>query len=174
MSADRENQVEVEEEIDVTDISKPHACTHMFHDGNTCMNVAAPGEDFCFWHDTAAKREERRMHWAAKRRHKKAIPDLDIPTIEDPESLQIAIHEVMDAIIDGRLTDRRAGWLLYGLQLSRSNIKYQLKFNKMRYSLFNLMDDLEEEAEERKALRAEKKLPQSASPEAEKEESTTA
>lgn len=160
MSADYD-QLEHEEDIDFTDINQAHACEHVFHDGNTCMHVAPPGEQFCRWHDTAAKREERRMQWAAKRRNRKAIPDLDIPTIEDPQSLQIAIHEVMDAIIDGRLTDRRAGWLLYGLQLSRSNIKYHLHNPKMRYSLFNLIDDLEEDAKEK---RANKKRPQSITP----------
>jgi hypothetical protein len=139
-----------EEDIDLNNFNEVHECEHVFHDGNSCMNVAGPQQHFCRWHRTAAEREERRISYASRRRNKDQIEDLEIPTIEDPESLQIAIHEVMDAIIDGRLKNHQAGHLLYGLQLSLSNVKRRLHFPRTKYSVFNLINDLEEAFEERK------------------------
>jgi hypothetical protein len=40
--------------------------------------------------------------------------------------------------------------LLYGLQLSLSNVKRRLHFPRTKYSVFNLINDLEEAFEERK------------------------
>ena len=159
------------EDFDINDFENVHVCSHVFQDGSSCMNVAGPRQHYCRWHRTAAEREERLIAYS-KRKNKNAIPDLDIPTIEDPESLQIAIHEVMDAIIDGRLEGRRAGQLLYALQLSLSNVKRKLHFIRDRYSVFNLIDDLDEAQKEREqkkqeaaAKRANKKPPQSVKPE---------
>jgi hypothetical protein len=140
-----------EDEIDLENFEKLHSCQHVFHDGNDCLNVADPYEHFCRWHKTSADREARRITYS-KRRNKNAIRDLNLPMIEDAESLQLAIHEVLDAIIDGRANDRRAGHLLYGLQISQNNIKDRLHFTRMKYSVFNLMNDLEEALEKRKAI----------------------
>jgi len=151
-------QREEEDDICITDFEKDHVCRHEFHDGSACMNVASPREHFCRWHRTAAEREARRIAYA-KRRTKNAIRDLQIPMIEDPESLQLAIHEVMDAIIDGRVKDRRAGHLLYALQLAQSNLKGKLFLRHSKYDVFNLMNDLEDALQARQAAR---KPPQSA------------
>jgi hypothetical protein len=155
------------EDSDINDFESVHVCAHVFQDGSSCMNVAGPRQHYCRWHRTAAEREERLVAFS-KRKNKNAIPDLDIPTIEDPESLQIAIHEVMDAIIDGRLEGRRA--------VSLSNVKRKLHFIRDRYSVFNLIDDLDEAQKEREqkkqeaaAKRANKKPPQSAKPAANEE-----
>ena len=163
------------ENIDTNNFEEVHECAHVFQDGSCCMNVAGPRQRYCRWHRTAAEREDRLIAYS-KRKNKNAIPNLIIPTIEDPESLQIAIHEVMDAIIDGRIQDRRAGQLLYALQLSSSNVKRKLHFIRDRYSIFNLIDDLKEGLEEREkqeqeaaAQIANKKPPQSAKPAANEE-----
>jgi hypothetical protein len=97
-----------------------------------------------------------------------AIKELVIPTIEDSYSLQVAIHAVMDAIIDGRADHGRAGHLLYALQISQNNIRGSFRFPRTRFTESHLEDLLqdelraEREAErERAEKRKLKKPPQS-------------
>jgi hypothetical protein len=161
MAAKRYNQ----EEIDICNFKQKHQCQHRFQDGQACMNVASPEEHFCRWHRTFAEREARRVSYLKRRRNKRAVPDLNIALIEDAESLHIALHEVIDAIVDGRARDRQAGHLLYALQLAQNSLKAHLDLPRLDYSVFDLMNELEEKLEQRKAARLarqDKKPPQSA------------
>lgn len=138
-----------EEKIDMYDKTNLHLCGHKFHDGASCRCIARRNQRYCHWHTTSLQREARRVQHA-KLRNKGAIRDMVIPTIEDPYSLQIAIHEVMDAIIDGRVKDRRAGHLLYALQLSQSNIRQKLELDSHRWGELELELYLESELEEKR------------------------
>jgi hypothetical protein len=158
---------EQEIEVDLQNFNQAHLCEHEFEDGALCQMVAPSGEHFCRWHATAADRLERRYKYE-KRRSKTAIKELIIPSIEDQYSLQLAIHEVMDAIIDGRADSRRAGHLLYALQISQNNIRKHFYFPRVRLTEGLLETCLEEQLEqERKAQRERgamgKKPPQSIS-----------
>ena len=48
---------------------------------------------------------------------------LDLPVIEDSESIQLALVDVMQAIAANQLDSKRAGLLLYGLQVASANVK---------------------------------------------------
>jgi hypothetical protein len=157
-----QNQNEEEVEVNLFDRNNSHLCEHLFADGAFCKMVAPRDEQFCHWHATAEDREERRYKYE-KRRSKTAIKGLIIQTIEDSYSLQLAIHEVMDAIIDGRADRTRAAQLLYALQISQNNIKGHFRFPRTRFNHMDLESLLEEEQlknnKEREALG--KKPPQS-------------
>jgi hypothetical protein len=152
-------------EFDLYNFNEIHLCEHQFEDGAFCHMVAPAGDHFCRWHATADDRLQRRFKYD-KRRSKFAIKELIIPLIEDQYSLQLAIHEVMDAIIDGRVDQRRAGHLLYALQISQNNIRGHFHFPRVRLTEALLETSLEEQLEEeRKAQRERdvirKKPPQS-------------
>ena len=171
---------EQEIDVDMFDETNLHLCGHKFHDGASCRCIARQNQRYCHWHTTAVQRQARRVQYA-KRRTKGAIRDLIIPMIEDPYSLQIAIHEVMDAIIDGRVKDRRAGHLLYALQLSQCNMTQKLQLDRHRWHEIELKWFLEAELEEKREaekLRREKRLlkkqPQSVPAPAATTEATTA
>jgi hypothetical protein len=157
-------------EVDLHDIKRDHLCFHTFHNGSFCDEVAMAGQRYCRWHSTAADRLARRVK-ASKRRTKEAIRDLLIPMIEDVYSHQIAVQEVMDAIIDGRLVDNRAAHLLYALQLAQNNIRKTMYFSHDKYTSASLENTLKEQLIEKLAAKyrhadtekrtAKKKPPQS-------------
>ncbi len=157
-------------EVDLHDPSQEHACQHVFADGGQCYGVAGAGDDYCRWHLTVEDRERRRVSARSKRtKSRKVVEDLEIPMIEDPFTLQVALNEVMDAIIDDRIDNRRAGLLLYALQVSRSNIRHRINFVAPGpKTILNLEQELQVaareryvEAQRRKQQRAQKKPPQS-------------
>jgi hypothetical protein len=45
------------------------------------------------------------------------------PTLEDAESVQLALGEVLTRLADGRMETRSAGVLLYGLQIASANLR---------------------------------------------------
>jgi hypothetical protein len=49
---------------------------------------------------------------------------LDLPPIEDTESVQLALIDVLQALAANQLDPKRAGLLLYGLQVASANAKH--------------------------------------------------
>jgi hypothetical protein len=50
-------------------------------------------------------------------------PPLELPAVEDSASIQLALIEVLQALAANQLDPRRAGLLLYGLQVASANAK---------------------------------------------------
>jgi len=50
------------------------------------------------------------------------MDDLALPAIEDPASIQIALTQVVSALASSRIDARRAGLLLYALQIASQNV----------------------------------------------------
>jgi hypothetical protein len=48
---------------------------------------------------------------------------LDLGSMEDPDSIQVAIQRLQKAIIDGKLTGKQVGQLAYTIQLAAWNVK---------------------------------------------------
>lgn len=53
---------------------------------------------------------------------RKSIP-LQLPAAEDSAAIQLALIEVLQALAGGQIKNRRAGLLLYGLQVASANAK---------------------------------------------------
>ena len=84
-------------------------CVHIKPDGVQCGSPALKDCAYCFAHARLAMRHPH---------------NLSIPFLEDANSVQSAIMEVMRALLDGELDRRTAGLLLYGLQMASCNLKY--------------------------------------------------
>jgi hypothetical protein len=157
-----------EEDISLYNREDYHLCEHVFHDGSECQCVAGANHKYCHWHTTSEQRLARRTKYA-KRRTKNSILGLVIPNIEDAYSLQVAVHEVIDAIVEGRVKDRSAGHLLYALQISQNNLKGKIALPTHRRSKLELKFFLETQLEDQREAertrareRANKKPPQPA------------
>jgi hypothetical protein len=48
---------------------------------------------------------------------------LDLPPVEDTESIQLALIDVLQALAANQLDTKRAGLLLYGLQVASANVQ---------------------------------------------------
>jgi hypothetical protein len=57
---------------------------------------------------------------------------LELPPLEDVNSIQIALMQVIDAILHNRLDSKRAGLVLYALQTASSNLRNGAHFGQMR------------------------------------------
>jgi hypothetical protein len=49
---------------------------------------------------------------------------LDLPALDDANGIQMAIMRVQKALIDDEITEKKAGLLLYSLQMASSNLKH--------------------------------------------------
>ncbi len=112
----------------------PRQCEHIKTNGEFCGSPALRGRHYCFFHLTLGRRiRAERAHEAAMQ---KALPPsqpaheipqplmvpLELPPLEDANSIQIALMQVIDAILQNRLDNKRAGLVLYALQTASSNL----------------------------------------------------
>jgi len=93
-------------------------CRHIMPNGNRCHSPALRGKHFCYFHT--------RLH--ARAAEKPSNPDqpLEFPVLEDPSAIQVALAEVLNRLGSAKLDPRRAGLLLYGLQIASQNVKHNL------------------------------------------------
>ncbi len=86
-------------------------------DGLRCGAPALRGRSYCHYHTHI--RDHQRRHSSAEARE---IP-LQLPPLEDAHSIQLAYMEIGQAILHDRISDKKAGLLLYMLQGATINLK---------------------------------------------------
>ena len=91
-------------------------CRHIRVNGQRCGALAMQDEPFCWFHRNI------------RRRPKKEGPEpiLDLPTLEDTASIQVALSDVIGALAAGRINAKSAGTLLYGLSIAGTNVRKTL------------------------------------------------
>jgi hypothetical protein len=92
-------------------------CRHIKTSGGKCGSPALRGKPYCYYHSRARERAAR-----------PASPFLAIElpaALEDRGAIQLALSEVATALADHRIDTRRAGVLLYALQIASSNAKHR-------------------------------------------------
>jgi hypothetical protein len=107
-----------------TDEPTQYQCRHIFTDGRRCASptLRSPGghEPFCYYHHTtrgAASMTPREPPSGNRR------SSFTLPLPEDRSSIQHSIGEVLRRIAANEIDSRRAGLLLYGLQIASLNLK---------------------------------------------------
>jgi hypothetical protein len=91
-------------------------CRHIKASGTKCQAPALKDEKFCYFHTRSRAHAKRHVdHWEA----------IDIPLLEDRSAIQRALSEVANAIANNRIDPKRAGLLLYSLQIASQNAKNQ-------------------------------------------------
>jgi hypothetical protein len=83
-------------------------CDKVREDGTVCGSPQMTGYAYCYAHE--------RMLQARPRK-------LALPPVEDANSIQMAIMMVQKALIDDEISEKKAGLLLYSLQIAASNVK---------------------------------------------------
>ena len=86
-------------------------CMHIKFNGQQCLQPAMRNKKFCHFHGFLHERNQ--------------MPDGErfrIPIAEDTASIQIAIIQVMRALVCNHIDTKKAGVLLYGLQLCSTNL----------------------------------------------------
>ena len=86
-------------------------CNHQFSDNSTCRSVALRGLSHCQWHRTENERLRRseRIEGQPRRR------SISLTISRHPNVAQHNIQQVIDAMLADRISNKRAGLLLYAL-----------------------------------------------------------
>jgi hypothetical protein len=94
-------------------------CQHIKTNGTQCGSPALRNQRFCYfhkkWHD------QRVVINSARARRNRAA--LDLPVLEDADSVQVGLMQVMRLTLTGQLDSKTAGLMLYALQTASFNLR---------------------------------------------------
>lgn len=93
-------------------------CRHVKENGAYCNSPALKERDRCYFHLRAQGQRLRAAHYALRG----APATVDLPLLEDAWAVQSGLQRVLEAVAADQLDRKRAGLLLYGLQLASANL----------------------------------------------------
>jgi len=94
-------------------------CQHIKINGTQCGSPALRRNRFCYFHKRWA--DQRIRLNSARSRSKPAA--FDLPLLEDANSIQVALMQVMRLLASNQLDHKTAGLLLYALQTASVNLR---------------------------------------------------
>jgi hypothetical protein len=95
---------------------KQYQCRHIFTDGLRCASPCLRQEEFCYYHHTTRK------PIANPKQRRSRCSTFHLPLPEDRSAIQSSIGQVLQRIASNDIDPRRAGLLLYGLQIASLNL----------------------------------------------------
>jgi hypothetical protein len=98
-------------------------CRHIKTNGLRCCGAALAESPFCYFHRRLHQRHVPYRFTTVTRGYLLPGQHIELGPLEDPESVQLAISQVVNALATGALEPKRAACLLYGLQLASSNAR---------------------------------------------------
>ena len=89
-------------------------CRFIKGNGLKCQSPALRGSPFCYFH------ARTRVVVPRRRRSPKDQP-VDLPVLRDPSGILAMINQILQGVAANTMSPRRAGSLLYALQMARQN-----------------------------------------------------
>ncbi len=114
----------------------PNRCQHIKVNGVQCGSPALRRNRFCFFHKRF--QDERIRLSADRRRH--GVATFILPVLEDANSIQMAIMQIMRLILTGQIEHKTASLLLYALQTASSNLRSTKFEPRMHQVILNPRD----------------------------------
>jgi hypothetical protein len=119
---------------------KTAICRHIKTNGRRCKSPSLGLSAFCYFHSRLLRRHKHLVETApvlpashpdtapsatgTPQYLPEAVPlELDLPPLEDVESIQVSISLLVAALARNRIDSKRAAVLLYGLQLASTNAR---------------------------------------------------
>ncbi|WP_353064255.1 hypothetical protein RBB77_00625 [Tunturibacter psychrotolerans] len=96
-------------------------CRHIKTTGLQCQAPALTEQQWCYFHSRLHQSHQKYRYTGAARGYLLPGQHIELSTLEDRESVQVALSTVINALATGNLDIRRATALLYGLQLASQN-----------------------------------------------------
>ena len=96
----------------------PNRCQHLKINGTQCGSPALRRNRFCFFHK---RFQDERIKLSADRA-RRGVATFELPILEDANSIQIALMQVMRLLVSGQLDHKTASLMLYSLQIATSNL----------------------------------------------------
>jgi len=114
----------------------PDRCQHIKVNGVQCGSPALRRNRFCFFHKRF--QDERIRLSADRRRH--GVATFILPVLEDANSIQMAIMQIMRLILTQQIEHKTASLLLYALQTASSNLRSTKFEPRMHQVILNPRD----------------------------------
>jgi hypothetical protein len=96
---------------------KAYLCRHLFTDGRRCGSRALRHEHFCYYHHTTRHPAPKKpINWCG------IHSEFELTLCEDRSAIQHNIGEILRRIAQNQIDPKRAGLLLYGLQIAAMNL----------------------------------------------------
>ena len=95
-------------------------CEHVKANGHFCGSPAMRGRNYCFFHINYIGHRLRLERYAS---YGLQTPPIELPLLEDAASIQLALMQVTEALLNGTLDAKRGGLVLYALQTASSNLR---------------------------------------------------
>ena len=111
-----ESAVEMIERIKNASDAKDDFCRHTLPEGHRCGSPALRGEKFCYYHHTTRKPVADPQQRQARRN------SFQLPTPSSRAAIQDSLGRVLTRIASNDIDPRRAGLLLYALQIACTNL----------------------------------------------------
>jgi hypothetical protein len=108
--------------------SYPDRCQHLKTNGTQCGSPALRRNRFCFFHK---RFQDERIRLAADRK-RRGVATFILPVLEDANSIQMALQQVMRLLVSHDIDHKTASLLLYALQTASSNLR-QTHFEALRH-----------------------------------------
>lgn len=117
----------------------PSRCHHIKVNGTQCGSPALRRHTLCYFHqrhheESIALNTDRLKNARASRRN----VTIDLPVLEDANSIQISLMQIMRLIITGQIDAKTAGLLLYALQTASANLR---RTNFEHYNMHDVVLD---------------------------------
>jgi hypothetical protein len=102
----------------------PNRCQHLKVNGTQCGSPALRRNRFCYFHKLHHEERielnlDRLKNDRARRRRNVTIA---LPVLEDANSIQVSLMQIMRLIVAGQIDGKTAGLLLYALQTASANL----------------------------------------------------
>ncbi len=95
-------------------------CQHIKVNGTQCGSPALRRNRFCFFH----KRWHEQRIALNSARARRVRASLDLPVLEDANSVQVGLMQVIRLLTSGQMDTKTAGLLLYALQTASFNLRH--------------------------------------------------
>jgi hypothetical protein len=99
--------------------SYPNRCQHLKINGTQCGSPALRRNRFCFFH----KRFQDEQIKLSADRSRRGVATFTLPVLEDANSIQIALMQVMRLLVSRQIDHKTASLLLYALQTASTNLR---------------------------------------------------
>ena len=99
--------------------SFPNRCQHLKINGTQCGSPALRRNRFCFFH----KRFQDQQIKLTADRARRGVATFVLPVLEDANSIQVALMQVMRLLVSQQIDHKTASLLLYALQTASTNLR---------------------------------------------------
>jgi len=111
-------------------LSNYKTCNHLYDDGHICKSPAVTRRDYCVFH---LKHRARQLR-SAQYRARGLRFDLQLPPLENMQTVQSAISHVLQALAADMIDPKRAHEILIGLRHAASNFKSPAAWQPSAYA----------------------------------------